>query len=252
MDRISYLIFFILGAVFGSFINVLVHRIPRGISVISPPSHCPYCKRKLKPWHNIPIISYVILKGRCYYCNGKIPLRYLLVELITSLLFVIIYVKTGINWKLVQSLMITVIIIAISFIDLEHMIIPDKLNIALSITGLIFSISGKGIVGIKESIIGGLIGLFIMLSIFMASGERMGFGDVKFLAAIGVNLGWKLTLTTFILSIIIGSIIGLTLMGLRIKGRKDPIPFGPFISLGAIISYLIGDELIRVYWQIFC
>ena len=252
MDKILYLIFFIVGAIFGSFINVLVYRIPRGISIIHPPSHCPYCQRKLKPWHNIPIISYVILRGRCHYCNSRIPIRYLLIEVITSLLFVVIYTKTGISWELAQALIFTVIIVAITFIDLEHMIIPDELNIALLITGLIFSISGKGMVGIKESMIGGFIGLSIMLSIFILSGGKMGFGDVKFLTAIGVNLGWKLTLTTFILSILTGSIIGLTLMVLKIKDRKDPIPFGPFISLGAMISYLTGNELIKIYWQIFC
>ncbi|MGB9807905.1 MAG: prepilin peptidase [Thermosulfidibacteraceae bacterium] len=243
-----YLIFmFITGSIFGSFINMLIYRLPKNLSIIHPPSHCPTCGKKLKFWQNIPIISYLILKGRCYYCKNKIPIRYLLVEIICGTTFVLLYLKAKNHIELIHMLIFSLILTTVTFIDLEHLIIPDELNIVLLIIGSVFSLTNSSITDLKGAVIGGIAALAIMLAIYLTSKGKMGFGDVKLLGAIGVNIGYKLVLLSFFIAVFTGSLVGIVLILTGMKSRKDPLPFGPFLSLGAIMSLLIGDRILKFY-----
>ena len=244
-------IVFIYGLLIGSFLNVLIYRIPREENIAFPSSHCTRCNSKLKWYDNIPLISYMILKGSCRYCGHKISLQYPLIELSNGILYLILLNHFGLSVDFIFHALIGSVLIGITIIDLKEMIIPDSLVISILVLSMIHKVVNYFIYDISPNIlsrIGGLVlagGLFLLIVILTKGG--MGGGDVTLIGALGFVLGIRLILLNILLSFVLGAIISIILLVTKIKTRKDPIPFGPFIILSFFIVLLYGDNLISWY-----
>lgn len=240
----------LLGLAAGSFLNVVIHRLPRRESVVSPRSRCPTCGHALR-WHdNLPVLSYAALGGRCRGCGERISIRYPIVELVTALLFIVHYVIFGWTPLLAVRLLFAAAMVALFAIDLEHQLLPDAITLPGIVLGLVISLFLPP--GIVDALIGLLVGGgFLWLvgeAYFRYAGEEgMGGGDVKMLAMIGAFLGWKLTILTLVLSSVAGSVIGLTVIALKRGGMKHALPFGTFLALGALAASLWGEQIAAWY-----
>lgn len=249
---------FIMGVTFGSFFNVCILRIPEKKSIANPPSHCYNCNTRLKAQDLVPILSWSLLRGKCRYCGQKISVRYALVELLTGILFLLVYNAYGYSIATLYYLILVSLLIIITFIDIDHYIIPNELIIFGSVFAVIFNIFGQG-PGLKDGIIGAIIcggGMWILIYIIelIVKKEVMGGGDIKLFAMIGLFLGTTGGLLTVILSIYAGAIYGIiTMVYSRIKKQKytSMIPYGPFISVGALINVLYGTYIINWYISLF-
>ncbi|MDO6354554.1 prepilin peptidase [Caloramator sp. CAR-1] len=239
------ILIFIIGLIIGSFLNVCIYRIPREESIVFPPSHCPNCKLNLKWKDLIPLISYAVLRGRCRYCKARISPVYPFIEFLNAFLYLLIYFKYGLSLEFIKFAFLTSLVIVIGVIDYFTTDIYTNTIIVGLIVGIAFAIISFFVEGsIMIYIIGSLIGGgVISLIILLTNG--MGWGDAELLFIIGLFLGVRLTLVTLFLSFIIGGIVGGVLIILKIKSRKDYIPFGPFISIGAVISILFGEFIIN-------
>ena len=254
MNTYFTIVSFIMGAVLGSFFNVCIYRIPNKQSIVNPPSHCYNCNNRLKSLDLVPILSWTLLRGKCRYCGQKISPRYALVELLTGILFVLVYRVYGYNTITLYYLLLVSLLLIITFIDLDHYIIPDE----LIIFGSIFNIIGKGI-SIKDSLLGGLIcggGMLALIYLIelIIKKDVMGGGDIKLFGMVGLFLGIKLGLLTILLSVYVGAIYGVaTIIYSKIKKKEfnSMIPYGPFISVGALISILYGTNIINWYIGLF-
>ena len=240
----------VLGLVIGSFLNAVIHRVPRQQSLVSPGSRCPSCGYALRWYDNIPVVSYVILGGRCRKCRKTISIRYPIVELITAAVFVAHYFVFGWTPLLAVRLAFAASLVALFAIDLEHHLLPDAITLPGIVVGLVASLFLPP--GIVESLIGILIGGGVLWVIgeayFRYSGEEgMGGGDVKMLAMIGAFLGWKLVLVTLVLSSVAGSVLGLAIIAVKRGGMKYALPFGTFLALGALAASLIGAQIVTWY-----
>ncbi|MCE5287114.1 MAG: prepilin peptidase [Pelosinus sp.] len=240
------LFIFIFGIVMGSFLNVCIYRLPLNMSIVWPPSHCMQCKQRLS-WHDmIPILSYLWLKGKCRYCGASYAARYALVELLTGLLFVWCFITVGLSAELIKVFILTAFLIVITFIDYDHQLILDKVLVWFAIAGVIINLLLPD-VGLLDMLLGALSGGGLLLLIAVISRGGMGGGDIKFAAALGLWVGWQLTLLCLFLAFLIGGVSGILVIILHIKGRKDYIPFGPFIAAGLFISILYGSDITSWY-----
>jgi leader peptidase (prepilin peptidase) / N-methyltransferase len=250
LDAPQIAILVVLGLSVGSFLNVCIHRLPRGESLNSPPSRCPHCDYRLRWFDNIPLVSYALLGGRCRQCRARISIRYPIVELITMALFVVHGAVFGWTPLLVPRLVFACAMVVLFAIDLEHHLLPNVITLPGIAVGLIASAVLPP--GIVDALIGVLIGGGVLWLIgeayFRYSGhEGMGGGDVKMLAMIGAFLGWKLVLVTLVLSSVLGSIIGLIVIAARKGGMKYALPYGTFLALGALVASLAGDAIVNWY-----
>ncbi len=253
MQILIYFFIILIGAAFGSFFNVCIYRIPEKKSLI-PDSKCPGCSTKIKPYQNIPIFSFISLKAKCPNCGSKIHWHYFLVELITPLLFLLIYFLAGQELSVVFFKYITFISfgIIIFAIDSMHKIIPNVLSYSLTIIGIIFSLFPSTDVGVKSALMGGGGGFVIFLIIGVAVSaalkrEALGGGDIKLIAAIGVFLG----VIGNVMVIFISSFIALFVMLISQHNVKEEFPFGPFLILGAFLYILAGDLMLNIYRDFF-
>jgi len=250
-------LFFMVGAALGSFINVVADRMPEGQSIVSPPSHCSECQHQIKAIDNIPIFSYLWLRGRCRNCGASIPQRLLWVELGTAVLFVFLYWHYGLGWELAFVALYCCLFISLLLIDLEHRILPNKLiypgiivALVIASLGSIFGFEPVDIVGggfrlwIVDSAIGGGIGFVLLLLPGLLYRGGMGWGDIKLAALIGFVTGFPLIIIAMFLAIIVGGLTAAVLLILKLKGRKDPIPFGPFLSLAAMATLFWGKDIL--------
>jgi leader peptidase (prepilin peptidase)/N-methyltransferase len=250
------LISIIFGAIVGSFLNVCIFRLPKEESIVWPGSYCPHCKRPIKFYDNIPLVSYALLRGKCRYCKGPISIQYPLIEGITALGSLILFMKFGPSLSFLIYFAFVAALIVITVIDLYHQIIPDVISLPGIGVGLLVSlIKINPQVIFSNSLVGVLLGggsLFLVATLYqwLFKREGMGGGDVKLLAMIGAFLGWKAVILTILLGSLIGSIIGIIIMVLKGKDFKYAIPFGPFLSLGAVISLFYGENIIRWYLYI--
>ncbi|MTI65408.1 MAG: prepilin peptidase [Firmicutes bacterium] len=244
------LFIFILFISIGSFLNVCIHRIPRNESIVYPPSHCPKCDTKLKFIDLIPIISYLSTKGKCRYCGESISPQYPIIELLTAIISILIYLKYGLSILFVKYVVLSMILIVVSVIDYKYQIIPNK----IIIFGFTVGISLHLLYNVRTSFINGTIGLLIGGGIFLliaiVTKGAMGGGDIKLMGMIGFYLGYKSILLITFLSFIIGAFISILLLVTKIKSRKDFIPFGPFISIATIIVILYGKDLVGLYLKL--
>jgi len=235
---------FIYGIVLGSFYNVVIYRLPVGKSIVKPPSACGACGHRLTPIELVPILSYIVQKGKCKNCQEKISVRYPLIELLTGLLFLLIYWKVGFSIELLKGLFLGSMFIIISFIDLDHQIIPDELNLILGVAGLIYLIAVQPF-PFMQGIYGFLAGGGFLFLIALVG--PMGGGDIKFMAAMGLWLGLGYTLMALLISFTIGGLISGGLLIAKVVDRKTAIPFGPFLCLASLIVMLFGNELFVWY-----
>ena len=247
MQTVIYVCVFLLGLTVGSFLNVCIYRIPLKKSISFPPSSCTNCGKKLSPFELIPVLSYMLLRGRCRGCGAGISIKYPVVELLTGFLFVWVFNILGVAPVFLKYAVLVCILVVVSFIDLEHQIIPDEIVVFSLIVGIILNIISRD-VSLLSSAIGffAASGILLLLAIITKGG--MGGGDIKLMAAVGLFIGTGPVLLGLFLSFIIGGIISFLLILFKLKGRKDYIPFGPFLSLGSLISALFYNEII--YWYI--
>ncbi len=240
------------GLCIGSFLNVVIARLPAGRSIARPASACPHCGTAIAWYDNLPVLSYLLLGARCRACRTAISWRYPTVEITAALLFALAYLRFGPSFRLAAALVLVSMLIAITGIDLDHQIIPDALSLPGVALGLIASF-GSGGIGWKESALGVLVGGGVFVVIIAASSlvlgqPGMGVGDVKLGAMLGAFLGWELALLSILLSVLVGGTLAAGLMATGRKGRKDPVPFGPFLALGGVVSLFWGDTFLTWYF----
>jgi leader peptidase (prepilin peptidase) / N-methyltransferase len=243
-----------LGLSIGSFLNVCIHRIPRGGSVVHPASSCPHCGYVLRWIDNIPVFSYVMLGGRCRGCKAPISPRYPIVELVTMATFLVHYAVFGLDIILVPRLLFACAMIVLFAIDLEHHLLPNVITLPGIVMGLAFSVFLPP--GLVDALIGTLLGGGVLWVIgeayYRYSGqEGMGGGDVKMLAMIGAFLGWKLVVLTLVLSSVLGSLVGLLVIAVRWGGLKYALPYGTFLALGALVASLLGADIVNWYVSLY-
>ncbi len=254
-EIILYGIVFLFGSLVGSFLNVCIYRMPRGESIILPSSHCPLCSTPIKIYDNVPIFSYLMLGGKCRSCKAKISFRYPLVEAMNALFYMALIWRFGFGWHTLIYFILASALIVITFIDLDFQIIPDSITLPGIFIGLV---SGSlmlpdpflrwSLLGYKASIIGALTGFCLFYMIAVLSRGGMGGGDIKMMAMVGALMGWKSVLLTTFLGSLLGSVWGISLMVFKGKGRKTKIPFGPYLSAGAVITLFYGQEIL--YWYL--
>ncbi|MDI6801922.1 MAG: prepilin peptidase [Thermodesulfovibrionales bacterium] len=254
-DNYLGITFFIFGLMVGSFLNVCIYRLPRDKSIVTPSSSCPKCNTPIKPWDNIPVISYIILRGKCRKCGEKISIRYPLVELVNGAFYYAVFNYSGLGWHMPFIFVFISAMIVITFIDMDFQIIPDVITLPGIVIGLLsasFLVLDPfthllTIVGFKNSLTGLLLGggLFYLIAVLSKGG--MGGGDIKMMSMVGAFMGWKAVLLTTFIGSLTGSIVGIFLMIFKGKGRKTKIPFGPFLALGAIITLFFGGQILRWY-----
>lgn len=248
------LLILIYGLIIGSFLNVCIYRIPRGESIAWPGSHCPKCNHSLKWYDNIPIISYLMLRGKCRYCKTVISAQYPMVEALNAVIYIIMYIKCGFGADFIFYSLISSVLLAIIFIDLKEMIIPDSLVLSILALSVIHKAVNYFLYSIPFDLINSILGLLLAGGLFLAiviiSRGGMGGGDVTLIGVLGFALGVKYILLNIFLSFILGAIISIVLLAAKIKTRKDPIPFGPFIVLGFFITVLWGQVIINWYFNL--
>ncbi|MGI6161467.1 MAG: prepilin peptidase [Christensenellales bacterium] len=239
-------VFLLLGLVVGSFLNVCIYRIPKNITVAKGFSMCPACLKRLLPMELVPVLSYIFLGGKCRHCSARISFVYPIVELITGALFVLVYMVYGFSLYTALALVVGCTVITAAFIDINTLEIPDGASIIIAVAGLIAFLTPQALWW--ERLIGVFAGAGPLLIIAIISGGgAMGMGDIKLMAAAGLFLGYKLVLTSLLIAVIFGGVVGAALVLLKIKGRKDEIPFVPMLGFGIIVSMLAGDAIIAWY-----
>jgi leader peptidase (prepilin peptidase)/N-methyltransferase len=238
------------GLVIGSFLNVVAYRVPRGESLVAPGSHCPGCNTPIKPWDNVPLLSWVFLRGRCRNCSERISPRYPLVELLTAVLFAAVAIAGGLNTELVVLLPFAAMLIAVADIDLEHRIVPNKILLPMAVWG----VAASAVVRPGELLVllgAGAAAFTFLLVAALIHPAGMGMGDVKLAGVMGLYLGASIA-PALLVAFTTGSVVGVALM-LRggEGGRTRGIPFAPFLALGAIVGLLAGPELVDLYVNTF-
>ena len=266
-----------LGLVVGSFLNVVIYRLPVMIDrdeknycaelletgaedadsetfdLVQPNSHCPHCNYAIKPWENIPLVSYLFLRGRCSNCAAAISLRYPLIELTSGLLALLLGWHFGMaSMALLGALLFTWALIALTMIDIDHMLLPDDITLPLIWLGLLFNVVGT-FVPLQDAVIGAIAGYLTLWGVYwvfkLATGkEGMGYGDFKLLAALGAWLGWQVLPLIILLSSLVGAVLGIFIMLLEKRGKDIPIPFGPYLAIAGWIALIWGSELMAWYW----
>ena len=250
MSGLELAIVALFGLAIGSFLNVVIHRLPRGASIVSPGSRCPACGYALRAMDNIPVVSYLMLRGRCRQCGVRISPRYPLVEIATAALFVLHYFVFGWAPLLAVRLLFAASLVALFAIDLEHHLLPDAITLPGVGAGLLASLFLPP--GIRDALIGVLAGGGVLWLIgeayYRYAGEEgMGGGDVKMLAMIGAFLGWQLVIVTLVFSSIAGSLIGVLLIVTKRGGMKYALPYGTFLSIAALVASLAGAQIVEWY-----
>ena len=240
------MVIFLFGLVVGSFANVCIHRLPRKESVVLPRSHCPACYSTIHILDNIPIISYIVLSGKCRDCDIRISPIYPAIEIVTAVLLMAGFFKFGVSFEFFVYTVVAPLLVIITAVDIEHQIIPDIITLPSIALGLI---AGIYTIGFVDSILGLLIGggLFYLLAVLSNGG--MGGGDIKYIAAAGALLGWQKVLLVIFIGAFLGSIVGLFQIAVHKKSRKSMIPFGPFLATGTLITLFYGNFLIRLYLE---
>ena len=242
---------FIFGLVIGSFLNVCIHRLPASQSIVHPRSRCPQCGHLIRVYDNIPVLSYLILRGRCRDCGARISLRYPVVELLSGAFAAMAVARFGLGWQALLMYALIAAFLVITFIDLDHRIIPDVITLPGIPIGLAASF-GPGMISPLEALLGILAGggsLFLVAWGYQLVTQRegMGGGDIKLLAMIGAFIGWKGVLLTIFIASLTGTLAGMALIFRRRGDMKLAVPFGPFLAVGAIAYLFMGPELISWY-----
>ncbi len=246
---------FIFGLLIGSFLNVCILRLPEGRSIVVGKSSCPGCGAGLTVIDLVPVFSYLFLRGKCRHCGQRISPLYPTVELLTGVMFLLLYIKFGLTYVLLVYAALIALLIAIAFIDWRKMIIPDGLVISMLVVGVIqLAVTiFTGVFGVwLDYVIGFFAGgvpllLIAIFCLYVLKKEAFGGGDIKLMAAAGLVIGWKLVITSYLIGIVTGAVFSVILLSTGRKKRGDEIPFGPFLSLGIVVSVFFGNEIINWY-----
>ena len=283
----------VLGLIVGSFLNVVIHRVPvmmerqwreqcaelerpdhaatlpaepevakERFNLVVPRSACPACRAPITAWQNIPILSYLFLRGRCAKCNVHISVRYPIVEALTGILSAAVAWKLGFAWPMAAGLVLTWFLVALAFIDIDHQLLPDSLTLPLLWLGLFLSLfaatagSAPVPVDIRSSVIGAIAGYLCLWTVYhlfrlLTAKEGMGYGDFKLLAALGAWLGWRMLLPTVLIAAAVGAVVGIVLLAARRQSRSVPIAFGPFLAAAGWLMLMFGRELVTDYLGLF-
>ncbi len=241
------------GACIGSFLNVCIYRLPAEKSLVFPPSRCPQCERRIRWWDNIPLLSYILLRGRCRFCGLGIPFRYFLVELLTAVGALAVYQKSGLTPEGIFHFVFLAALIVVIYIDLDHQIIPDGITLPGIVLFFLAAVLTQRLAW-SDSLAGIVVGggfLFAVAVVYklVKKVDGMGGGDIKLLAMIGAWCGWPGVGFTLLVSSLTGSLISLVLMVVYRQGMQFRVPFGPFLSLGALLYIFFGPELINWYFM---
>ncbi|MDO6837911.1 A24 family peptidase [Paraglaciecola chathamensis] len=275
---------FIVSLMVGSFLNVVIYRLPvmmerswkadfqahfetdvstlgsntdstesTPFNLIKPDSTCPKCQHKIRAWENIPVISWLLLRGKCSQCKNAISIRYPLIELGTALCSVWIAWHFGYSWSALAGVVMTWILVALIFIDIDTMLLPDQLTLPLLWMGLLFSIVNPAVTS-ADSIIGATVGYLSLWSVYWAfklltGKEGMGYGDFKLLAALGAWMGWQYLAIVVLMSSLVGAVIGISVLSFQGKDKGQAIPFGPYLAIAGWLTLLYGDRISAKYWQ---
>jgi len=271
------LLVFVFGACVGSFLNVCIYRVPRAMSVVLPRSHCPHCNAPIPGYLNVPLVSFFALRARCRCCGAKISPRYFLVELLVAVLFLLVWLKFDLregprwlglvaatDWRLAPVYWLAVGGLVLgTFVDFEHLIIPDRVTLGGILAGLLLSAlvpALHGAAGWRESLFQSAVGAAVGWGALWGVGAAgrlifhkpaMGFGDVKLLGAIGAFLGWRAVVFTIVISSLAGAIVGLTLVVLRGRQFHSRIPYGPYLALASVLWILWGEAWVQAYVRLF-
>jgi leader peptidase (prepilin peptidase)/N-methyltransferase len=257
-----------LGLLVGSFLNVVIYRLPLmmetrwrrdccellevepekqegPLNLATPNSHCPHCKAAIKPWENIPVISYLLLGGKCSSCAARISPRYPIVELVTGLMTLALAWFFAFSPALLGAVLLTWALIALTMIDVDHQLLPDDITLPLMWLGLLFNLQAT-YTSLHDAVIGAMAGYLILWTIYqvfklLTGKEGMGYGDFKLLAALGAWLGWQMLPEIILLSSLVGAICGIALMAIKRRGKEIPIPFGPYLAIAGWLALLLGD-----------
>jgi leader peptidase (prepilin peptidase)/N-methyltransferase len=269
-------VIFVFSLLVGSFLNVVIFRLPKimqagwraecneflghktgdtpeKISLSYPASTCPHCGHKIRPWENIPILSYLFLRGRCSNCSNPISIRYPLIEALTGILAVFVAWHFGVTFQFAGILLLTYALIALSMIDVDHQLLPDNITLPFLWLGLFLNSFGL-YTDLHSAVIGAIAGYLSLWSVYwlfklLTGKEGMGYGDFKLLALFGAWLGWQFLPQIILLSSLVGAVIGISMIVIRGRDRNIPIPFGPYLAIAGFISILYGPEINQSYLQ---
>jgi len=246
MELFGMITFFILGTVFGSFFNVVGLRLPKNIPFHNDRSFCPNCHKQLRWFELIPVLSYVIQRGKCRHCGQRIAKLYPLMELLTGSLFAFTFWQIGLDIELLTALLLVSLAMILVVTDLTYMLIPNKILLFFLPFFIVLRIFSP-LDPWYDAIIGGAVGYILIMLIILISKGGMGAGDMKLLGVLGIVLGWKLTLLAFFIGTFAGALIGGLLMLTKRLKRGEPMPFGPYLLFGAILSYHFGEQFLTFY-----
>jgi leader peptidase (prepilin peptidase)/N-methyltransferase len=243
------------GLCWGSFLNVVIHRVPRGLNLSRPPSACPACGARIRPWDNIPVLSYLLLGGRCRACRVRVTPRYLFVELLTPALLLVLFVRLGPGLPFLSAAVFTSALIALAFIDFDHKLLPDKIVFPTAALALLYAFF-RDDMNVGQALLGAAVGAGFLLLVFGAyylvrKKEGLGMGDVTMMVMVGLYLGWGKTLLTLILASFVGAIVGAVIMAARKKDLQFALPFGTFLAPAAYVALVWGDQIIAAYLKLY-
>lgn len=249
METIIFII--LIGLAWGSFLNVVIYRIPAEMSLLAPPSTCPACKKRIKFYDNIPVVSYLVLRGKCRHCSHKISFSYFLVEILTPAAFLLLHARFGLGLHFFAVCLFTSALIVLGFIDFKHQILPDKITFPMMALGLIYSFLRKDMTSL-QALLGAAVGAGFLLVVYGAyylirKKEGLGLGDVTMMIVVGLFLGWLKTLLTLVLASFAGALIGVSFMFIKKKNLQYALPYGTFLAPAAFIALVWGEQIIAAY-----
>lgn len=283
---LSFVCTLILGLLVGSFLNVVIYRLPKMMerdwqqqcrefltndgdiaslrandskqepfNLMVPVSRCPHCGHRIKPWENIPVVSYLFLRGKCSNCKAKISIRYPIIELVTGALSVAVIYYVGVNWSGLAALVFTWSLIALTMIDVDTFLLPDDITLPLLWLGLIVN-SFNAFTDLPSALWGAIAGYLALWSVYklfklVTGKEGMGYGDFKLLAALGAWMGWQMLPQIILLSSLVGAVIGISMIVIRGRDKNIPIPFGPYLAIAGWIAFVWGDTINQSYLKLF-
>jgi leader peptidase (prepilin peptidase) / N-methyltransferase len=248
---VEKVIVILFGLAWGSFLNVVIYRLPAGISLMRPASSCPRCKTRIKPYDNIPVLSYFMLRGRCRSCGAGIPLTYPVVEILTALCFLLLFAEFSFSVHFFASCLFTSALIALGMIDFFHQILPDEITLPGLALALIYSLFRPDL-SLRRALVGAVAGAGFLLIIYglyflLRKKEGLGLGDVTMMLMVGAYLGWYKAFLTLILASFTGALVGAFLLVVRKKGLQYALPFGTFLAPAAFFSLLWGERIVQAY-----
>jgi len=243
------------GLAWGSFLNVVIYRLPLRMSLFKPSSSCPHCKQKIKFYDNIPVLSFLLLRGKCRHCKGRISFRYPLVEVLTAVCFLLLYSQHSLSFFFFASCLFACVLIALGFIDFYHQILPDEITLPGLLLALVYSLFREDL-NLRQALIGAVAGAGFLLFIYVAyyllrKKEGLGLGDVTMMLLIGAYLGWRQAFFTLILASFVGALVGIFFIFYRKKDFQYSLPFGTFLAPAAFVALLWGERIINAYLSLF-